>query len=54
MSTHNLHFHGEIRKKYQYFLVKNDALPGAMDCGSVFTCHINGLIIKLPSQQKGQ
>ena len=30
MSTHNICFHAEIRKIYQYFLVGKSALSGAM------------------------
>ena len=30
MSTHNICFHGEIKKKYDFFFVKKSALSGAM------------------------
>ena len=30
MSTHNIHFHGEIRKKYQFFLIEKSSLSGVM------------------------
>ena len=31
MSNHNIHFDGEVRKKYQYVLVEKGSLSGAMD-----------------------
>ena len=31
MSTKNIYFHGEIRKKYQKFSVEKNALSGAYD-----------------------
>ena len=37
MSTHNICFHGEIRKEYQYLLVEKCALSGSMLLNMIVT-----------------
>ena len=44
MSTHNICFHGEIRKKIIYFLVEKSALSRAMNLSGV-SIHHNTFIL---------